>query len=717
MATEIFRVFGTMVLREEGNIDTRLNSMGRSAGGAGTKFTKLIGILGATGVAVASTSVAIGVGLAGGMALATAKADDFKEALNNLQSDTNSTDKETQALGKTLKNVYKAGYGKDINDTAQAIKTVAQETNTGGKELENYTKKLVTLSDKLGTDYSSTMKTAKVLSSDFGISIDKAFEMMAQGASKGLNSQGDMLDVLSEYSVQFAKNGGSAEDFFNTLIAGNEAGVYSYDKLADMQKEFSLRAIDGSKSTMNAYNELGLSYTEYSNKLAEGGEIGAQAQQTILESLLAVEDPIERNQLGIALMGTQYEDLGDKAVEALASTTEGIDMSKNKMEELNNLRFDGVMEQFDGIKRLIEVDLLLPLGEFLLPIISNVLTTFLDLWDTFNNAPIEEFREKLLNLFPEGFHGWISFAVDMFIKFNEVLHKIQGFIVESVVPALNYLATGEGLEKVSGAGEGTKNILEGLRKKIVQISDYINNTGVPALKYLATGEGLENVETHGTDLKENLENLRKKFVELRDYIQNTVIPTLVYLVTGDGSLDDVKGMSDDTKESIKELRDAIEWFQNKINEVDTADMVKNLDNIISTANGVIDVLKTIKSWVDKLNSLSIQNLAGKAYNAVTGHATGIKNAMSSHFAIVGEQGAELQYIPQGSDIYTADETRNILRNLSKSSYNNASGFSSINTTKGGNVYNINVQIDPSKIDSFQKFLSIFDSLENAVYTM
>lgn len=713
---EIFRAFGRLALEEDGDIRGRLNEVGRASTSTNTTFRALTTTLGAVGVAAVGAATALSGLVIGGLVVATKNADDFKDTLADLASDTNTTGKEMKGLENTLKSVYSGGYGKTFSDTADAIKSVKQETASSGKELEGYTKKLITLSDKMGSDYNETMKTAKVLSKDFGISIDDAFEMMAQGQSKGLNSSGEMLDILSEYSVQFAKNGGSAEEFFNTLISGNQKGVYSYDKLADMQKEFNIRAIDGSKQTIDAYNSLGLSYDDFSSKLAKGGEIGAKAQQDILEALLNVEDPLERNRLGVALMGTQYEDLGDKAVEALADTSTNIDLTKQKMEELNQLRFNSLGEQFDLIKRSLETNIILPIGEFVLPIVQNVVTKFGELFESFRTSPIEDFREKLASMFPEGFKPLVYAIVDGFTSFKSKLADLKVFIEESAVPALGYLVSGEGLEKVKGASDSTREKLESIRKKLLEIKEFIYKTVVPSLVYLATGEGLDKVADHGTDLKNNLEELRGKMVSLKNYITNTLVPALVYLATGEG-LGKVQGASKDTKEDLKNLRKTIEDVIDAVEDFDVADMVQAFSDIIKEVNKTIKVLQDVYGWINTIYNMNpgvaISKKIGEAAQSIAGRATGIRNNPRGELSWVGERGMELMYVPKGADIYTHNETRNILDGLSKGQSNN---YSTISNVSGGNTYNVTLQVNPESIDSFMKIVNLFNNIENEKIT-
>ena len=93
----------------------------------------------------------------------------------------------------------------------------------------------------------------------FGISSEKAYNLIAIGAQKGANRNGDLLDVLSEYAPKYAEMGLSVDDMMQTLISGAENGVFQIDKVGDAVKEFSIRAIDGSDTTKEAFEALGLS--------------------------------------------------------------------------------------------------------------------------------------------------------------------------------------------------------------------------------------------------------------------------------------------------------------------------------------------------------------------------------------------------------------------------------------------------------------------------
>ncbi|RKJ35997.1 phage tail protein, partial [Butyricicoccus sp. 1XD8-22] len=144
---------------------------------------------------------------------------------------------------------------------------------------------------------------------NFGISADEAYNIIAVGAQNGADKNGDLLDTLNEYSVQYASLGLSADEFIASLVAGAESGAFSIDKVGDAVKEFNIRAKDGSKSSMEAFTALGLNAEEMTKQFAQGGETANAAFFNVIQKLQEIEDPLLKNTIGVQLFGTQFEDL------------------------------------------------------------------------------------------------------------------------------------------------------------------------------------------------------------------------------------------------------------------------------------------------------------------------------------------------------------------------------------------------------------------------
>lgn len=294
---------------------------------------------------------------------------------------------------------------------------------------------------------------------------------------------------------------------------------------------------------------------------------------------------------------------------------------------------------------------------------------------------------------------------DRLVGIRNAMLGIKNFIMESLVPALIFLATGEGLEKVQGASKQTQKVLQGIRDKMVQIYNFIMDSLVPSLIYLATGEGLGKVEEAGTDLKTNLINLRTQLVSIRNYIMGTLVPALVYLATGKG-LGKVKGASKDTKEALSSLRKNLVKLMDMIDSFDGSQMVNQLSNIVGAISGLI-------TWANKaINAIKQLGKTGspdKVKLNLDGHAQGIKNSPNDHWAIVGEEGAELMHVKKGTSIYSHEDSKKMLAGGSKTSVSNNN--SSLTTNAQTFNFNGNLLIDPTKIKDIEDIIKLFTNIK------
>ncbi len=64
----------------------------------------------------------------------------------------------------------------------------------------------------------------------------------------------------------------SADEFASGLISGSEAGVFSIDKVGDAVKKFNLRVIDGSNTTTEGFQALGMDADTMAARFAAGGD-------------------------------------------------------------------------------------------------------------------------------------------------------------------------------------------------------------------------------------------------------------------------------------------------------------------------------------------------------------------------------------------------------------------------------------------------------------
>jgi len=261
-------------------------------------------------------------GIFAGVAVAVVDmAKDFDESVTKIQNSFNITRGEAEKLGDTAVNAWKMGFGENVGEVSDALIQVKQNMKDigDGADLENATKKAMGLAQTFDADVNEVTRAGNNIMKSFGVDSDKAFDLMAQGAAKGLNMSNEMFDNLAEYTPLWGQMGYSAEDMFNTLINASEAGVYNLDYVNDAMKEFQIRMKDGSKGTAEAMAELPKSTQEMFAKFQDGKATVQEMNDSVLGALEGMDDQTKANQLGVALYGTKWEDLESKAMYALQS--------------------------------------------------------------------------------------------------------------------------------------------------------------------------------------------------------------------------------------------------------------------------------------------------------------------------------------------------------------------------------------------------------------
>ncbi|MCY1690741.1 phage tail tape measure protein [Exiguobacterium sp. SL14] len=267
--------------------------------------------------------------------------------------------------------MYSNNFGESWDDVARSLSTVKQITGETGKELQNMTQNAIGLRDTFGFEVNESIRSVDtMMQKQFGISSTEAFNLIAQGQQNGLDKSGEMLDTINEYSVQFKALGMDADTMFETMVSGMDNGAWNLDKVGDAVKEFNIRSKDGSKTSIAAYKELGLNADQMMQTFAAGGPKASEAFQSIVTQIAAIEDPVKRNALGVALFGTQFEDLEVKAFAALGKTGDKVDQTKNSMDQINKVKYDTPAQAFKGLGREIETGIVKPLSESLMPAIN-----------------------------------------------------------------------------------------------------------------------------------------------------------------------------------------------------------------------------------------------------------------------------------------------------------------------------------------------------------
>lgn len=386
--------------KETGELEGSLGELGSGLANIGGVAAKAAAV-GIAAVGAAATAALVGI---------VKFADDSTKSFNQFQASTGATAEEMEEFREVAQSLYTANLGESMDDVARSMATVKQVTGQAGAELEATTKAALLMRDTFEFDVNESVRTVDTMMKQFGITSEEAYTLMAQTAQQGANRNGDLLDVLNEYAPQFEAMGYSAEEFANTLVKGAESGAFSMDKVGDAIKEFNVRIKDGSDSTYDALADLfapddiiewtdaltagGAKSAEFMELVGKVGEetatqmvenlqkggkkasdtftvlgsimgdgqnildglstgalSGKDAMEQVIAKLQEIEDPLVRSQLGVALFGTQFEDLEADALLALGSLNDAVDMSADTLKQIQQIKFNDLGSALEGLKR------------------------------------------------------------------------------------------------------------------------------------------------------------------------------------------------------------------------------------------------------------------------------------------------------------------------------------------------------------------------------
>ena len=509
------------------------------------------------------------------------RADELKESLNTLQTQTGATDEEMQGLGDSLKNIYADNYGESFDDIAVALAEVKNQTNLTGTELERTTENALALSDTFDFEIQESTRAADMMMKQFGVTSDEAFNLIAQGAQNGLDKNGNLLDSINEYSVHFKQLGFDAEDMFNMFSNGAKAGVFDVDKLGDAVKEFGIRCKDGSNTTIEAFESLGFNADELQQKFAQGGESAQDAFQEVVTALNNCDDEVVKNTAGVNLFGTMWEDMGADAVKALTDTNGEFDKTADNLNKIKEIKYDSLENAFEGIKRQIETGLVLPIGEKLLPKLNEFANYIND-----NMPDIKNTVESVM----DGICSAISFVTDNLNIIIPILAAaVAGFTAFQIISTIAPLFT-----MIQTAIAGTTTVQAALNA--VMVANPFGAVAVALAALVAAGVALYmNWDTIKTKCEELLAKVTEVWTNIKTAVFNKI-------------------------EEIKDaLNDKLSYFKNA---------GKNLFNALW--DGLKEVWNNLKSWVsDKVDwikdKLSVWKKAKDKMSGSDGsHRTGLQ---------------------------------------------------------------------------------------------
>lgn len=291
---------------------------------------------------------------------------ELEDAQKKLQASTGATTQATKEYSSEMQDLYSEGFGDSITDAADAMALVKQYTNeTDPSKIKELAESGMALEDTFGMDLSESIRGADALMRNMGLTAEETFDYIAAGAQNGLNKSGELTDNLAEYSQLWGQAGFSAEEMFTILQNGLDSGAYNLDKVNDYVKEFGISLSDGRiEENLGAFSS---NTQELFHQWKNGGATTKQVFQSVISDLAGMEN----QQQALTIASNTWSSLGeDNAMKVITSLNNVNDTYKDvhgTMEEVKNIRYDSVANQWKSLGRTFQTDVMSPMLQEFLP--------------------------------------------------------------------------------------------------------------------------------------------------------------------------------------------------------------------------------------------------------------------------------------------------------------------------------------------------------------
>lgn len=305
-------------------------------------------------------ALAIGAAVKQGVEIGVQSYTDLENALSRVRGALGETEAEAKASGQVIKDVYEAGVGESMDRVADAVIKIKRNLgNLDDGTLNAITQQAIILEDTFGVDMNETLRGAKGLMKNFGLSAQEAMDYIIAGTQEGLDWTDELGDNISEYSGKFSQAGYSAKDYFQLLKNGADSGAYNLDKVNDAINEVTTRLADGTIG-----DAIG-SFSKETQKTFKEWQNGGATQKQVIDSIVSDITKCDNQQQALTMSATAFGTMGEDAnltfAKALSSVGDTFDDVSGKGQQFANDTTTPMQELEGKIRQL--KDQLAPLGE------------------------------------------------------------------------------------------------------------------------------------------------------------------------------------------------------------------------------------------------------------------------------------------------------------------------------------------------------------------
>ena len=327
--------------------------------------TEKLGALGETGAgALGKIAGAAPIAVAAVAAIGTAALDtaaDFDTAEARITAAVGGVGEESDKLMEAGRNLYEDGWGESMTDLSDSLINAREILGDISEEdMSGAVEGALALEEVYGSDFSETLRGARVLMEKFGLSSEEAMDLITAGTQRGLDYTDELGDNLSEYAGRWADAGIEASEYFSLLEAGVDSGAYSLDKVGDFLNEFLTSLTDGRMD--EAIGRFSESTQQTFEDFKNGGADAQDVLDAVVGELAEMPDGYEKAQIASELWSSLGEDNAMSMIESLGGVEDTFDDVSGASEEMTEQVQDDLGSKWDSALRKWQ-DLLKPAGD------------------------------------------------------------------------------------------------------------------------------------------------------------------------------------------------------------------------------------------------------------------------------------------------------------------------------------------------------------------
>ncbi|QWG80476.1 MULTISPECIES: phage tail tape measure protein [Bacillus cereus group] len=288
------------------------------------------------GLKVGLENVIGGMAAGGGIATAIEKAMDMSKLKTKIDITFDVPESSKKSVEEAIRGV--TAYGVDAEESLAGVRRQwALNKNISDEANASIVKGAATIAQSYeGIDFTELIQETYEIGSELGITQESALGMVDALLKMGFPPE--QLDIIAEYGSQLTRVGFKAEEVQAIMEAGVETGSWNIDNMLDGLKEGRIQLAEfaqgADKALKEALDGSGIA-TEQIEKwgaaVAKGGSDGSKAMVEVAKAIEGIEDPVKKNQVGVKVLATMFEDQGQNLTNTLINASEKtVDFQKNQ---------------------------------------------------------------------------------------------------------------------------------------------------------------------------------------------------------------------------------------------------------------------------------------------------------------------------------------------------------------------------------------------------